>query len=268
MNTISLTPADLLSAAAMLLLLAISSWLLNLNIARRLLISALRMAVQLLLVGMVLRWLFAASGFLPVFLMSAVMLLAAGREIWARQSRPIAGSQGYLLSTSAVAVSNFSVTFIALLVIGNSPWYQPQYAIPLLGMLLGNAMTGTSLAANHLTEQLYQRQIEVEQRLMLGETWQQASLEIRRECMRTGMIPVINSMSAMGLVSLPGMMTGQILGGVAPMEAVKYQILIMLFIAASTGLGVMTIISLSGRVLFDQRHRLRLDRLKAGKKKN
>ena len=103
---------------------------------------------------------------------------------------------------------------------------------------------------------------------MLGETWQQASLEIRRECMRTGMIPVINSMSAMGLVSLPGMMTGQILGGVAPMEAVKYQILIMLFIASSTGLGVMTIISLSGRVLFDQRHRLRLDRLKAGKKNN
>jgi putative ABC transport system permease protein len=94
---------------------------------------------------------------------------------------------------------------------------------------------------------------------MLGQSWQEASGDIRRDCMRTGMIPIINSMAAAGIVSLPGMMTGQILAGTPPVEAVKYQILIMFLIAAGTGLGVICAIWMCGRHLFDQRHRLRLE---------
>jgi putative ABC transport system permease protein len=126
-------------------------------------------------------------------------------------------------------------------------------------MLLGNTMTGVALSVDRLTSQFYEQRNVLEQRLMLGQSWQQASTGIRSDCMRTGMMPIINSMAAAGIVSLPGMMTGQILGGTPPVEAVKYQILIMLLIAAGTGFGVISAIWLTSRHLFDQRHRLRLD---------
>ena len=218
------------------------------------------MIAQLLFIGLVLRYLFAnADGWL-ILLMSLVMLGAAGREVQARQKRRIRGVAGYLIGTGAMFISSFSVTLLALVVIiGVEPWYTPQYAIPLLGMLLGNTMTGISLAADRLSSQFYEQRNVIEQRLMLGQSWQEASSDIRRDCMRTGMMPIINSMAAAGIVSLPGMMTGQILGGTPPVEAVKYQILIILLIAAGTGFGVITAIWMTGRHLFDQRHRLRLD---------
>ncbi|MBI5062443.1 MAG: ABC transporter permease, partial [Desulfatitalea sp.] len=97
----------------------------------------------------------------------------------------------------------------------------------------------------------------------LGEAWNQAIETLRRESIRGGLIPIINSMAAAGLVSLPGMMTGQILGGNPPMEAVKYQILIMFLIAGGTGLGTVAAVWLGSRRLFDERQRLRLDRLKS-----
>jgi len=96
---------------------------------------------------------------------------------------------------------------------------------------------------------------------MLGETSVQAITDIRRESMRAGMIPIINSMAAAGLVSLPGMMTGQILAGAPPVEAVKYQILIMFLISAGTGFGVISVLWLISKRLFDDRHRLRFDQL-------
>ena len=91
---------------------------------------------------------------------------------------------------------------------------------------------------------------------MLGQDANQAVSDIRREAMRAGMIPIINSMAAAGIVSLPGMMTGQILAGAAPVEAVKYQILIMFMITAGTGFGVISVLWLISKRLFDDRERL------------
>jgi putative ABC transport system permease protein len=264
MGVVSLSSLDLALAASLLVILSLLSMMLSLGLERKILFFASRMTAQLLLVGLVLRFLFASGSFLLVMLMSTVMLLAAGREVQARQKRKIMGMSGYFISISAMFVSSFSVTILSLLVIIQAePWYMPQYAIPLLGMLLGNTMTGISLAMDRMTDQLYARRGEVEQRLLLGQTWQEASRDIRSGCMRTGMIPIINSMAAAGLVSLPGMMTGQILSGMPPVEAVKYQILIMFLIAAGTGFGVISAIWMSGLRLFDERHRLRLEILKA-----
>ena len=260
MDVVSLSSFDLAIAASLLVLLSLISMMFSLGLERKILFLGCRMTAQLLFVGLVLRYLFASGSFLLVLLMSAVMLFAAGREVQARQKRKIIGFSGYLLSICAMFVSSFSVTVLALLVIVQvEPWYTPQYAIPLLGMLLGNTMTGISLAMDRMTDQLHGRRAEVEQRLLLGQTWQEASRDIRSDCMRTGMMPIINSMAAAGLVSLPGMMTGQILSGTPPVEAVKYQILIMFLIAAGTGFGVVSSIWMSGLLLFDERHRLRLD---------
>jgi putative ABC transport system permease protein len=260
MNVISLSSFDLAIAASLLVVLSLVSMLLSLGLEKKIILFACRMTAQLLLIGLVLRYLFASGSLLLVLSMATVMLLAAGREVWARQQRKIAGISGYTLSIAAMFVSSFSVTALALLVIIRvEPWYTPQYAIPLLGMLLGNTMTGISLAMDRMTDQLFRQRGVVEQRLLLGQSWQEASRDIRSDCMRTGMIPIINSMAAAGLVSLPGMMTGQILGGTPPVEAVKYQILIMFLIAAGTGFGVISAIWMSGMLLFDKRHRLRLE---------
>ncbi|TKB25317.1 iron export ABC transporter permease subunit FetB [Desulfopila sp. IMCC35006] len=266
MDVIALTGVDLGLAASLLLLLSVLSVMLSLGLERKIIFFGCRMTAQLLLIGLVLRFLFASGSLLLVLLMSTIMLLAAGREVQARQKRKIIGLSGYLISVCAMFVSSFSVTVLALVVIIQvKPWYTPQYAIPLLGMLLGNTMTGIALALDRMTDQLHGRRGEVEQRLLLGQSWQEASSDIRRDCMRTGMMPIINSMAAAGLVSLPGMMTGQILGGTPPVEAVKYQILIMFLIAAGTGFGVVSAIWMSGLHLFDARHRLRLEILKSDK---
>ncbi len=249
-------------AALLVLALAGTGYLARLGITRNLLIAALRTVIQLALIGLVLEALFASSGFYWIALMALVMLLVAGREVVARQGRRLQGWWAFGIGTGSMFVSSFSVTVLALsVVIGPDPWYTPQYAIPLLGMMLGNTMTGVSLALDRLNESVWRQRAVIENRLMLGQTWKQALEDIRRDAMRSGMMPSINAMAAAGIVSLPGMMTGQILAGSPPAVAVKYQILVMLIITVGTGFGALMAVSWGGRRLFDDRERLRLDRL-------
>ena len=191
------------------------------------------------------------------------MLGVAGYEVMARQQKRFIGIWGIGIGTLSMFISSFSLTLLATqLVIGIEPWYTPQYLIPLLGMLLGNTMSGIALALNNLTENATKLRGEIEARLILGHGWNSAIEEIRRNALRTGMIPIINAMAAAGVVSLPGMMTGQILAGSPPMDAAKYQIMIMLLIAVGTGLGAIVAVWIASHRLFDERQRLRLDRLR------
>lgn len=139
------------------------------------------------------------------------------------------------------------------------PWYDPQYVIPLLGMVLGNALTGTSLALDRFMEDVVGKRSQIESLLALGATRWEAAHETIKEALRTGMIPTINSMMVLGVVSLPGMMTGQMLAGVEPTNAVRYQIVIYFTIAAGTALANLGIVLLAFRVLFSDNHQLRLD---------
>jgi putative ABC transport system permease protein len=265
LSLISLSPWDLTLAAALVLLLALMSWRLHLGVERRVLIAALRSAVQLSLIGLVLEVLFAQTRLPLIGLMALVMLAVAGWEVMARQKRRYAGAWGYSIGTLSMFLSSFSVLMLALTVIvGVEPWYQPQYLIPLLGMLLGNTMSGIAIALDNLTRQAWEGRGRIEARLLLGETWDTAIGEIRRDSLRAGLIPIVNAMATAGLVSLPGMMTGQILAGSPPMEAAKYQLMIMFLISAGTGLGSVAAVWVGSRRLFDERQRLRLDRLKAG----
>jgi putative ABC transport system permease protein len=149
-------------------------------------------------------------------------------------------------------------------ILGNDPWYAPQYSIPLLGMLLGNTMNGIAIAMDRLTSAAWEKRNIIEARLVLGERWDLAVSDLRVQAVRSGMIPIINAMAAAGIVSLPGMMTGQILAGAPPVEAVKYQILIMFLIAVGTGLGTLAAVTIGSRHLFDERQRLCLERLQSG----
>jgi len=261
---IPLTPLDLSMTAALLCLLAALSWLLRLGVGRRLLIAAARSTVQLMLLGMILKTLFAQTSLPLLGLMALVMLGVAGYEVMARQQRRFRGLWGYGLGTLSMFLSSFTITLLALtVVIQVDPWYQPQYLIPLLGMLLGNTMSGIAIALDNLTRTAWEQRLRIEARLILGHSWQQAISEIRRDALRSGLIPIINAMTTAGIVSLPGMMTGQILAGSPPMEAAKYQLMILLLIAAGSGLGSMAAVWGGSRRLFDERERLRLDRISA-----
>ena len=261
-GVIPVTPLDLAIAATLVAVLALLSLPTRLGIARPLAVGSARTVVQLLLVGLVLDTLFAIESPWLIGAWALVMLLVAGREVIARQSRRYRGGRGYGIGLSSMFVSSFSVTLLALVVlIEVDPWYSPRYAIPLLGMLLGNTMTGVAVALDRLTQGAWEQRAIIEQRLMLGQAHRTATEALRRQAMRAGLIPIANSMAAAGLVSLPGMMTGQILAGVSPFDAVKYQILVMFLIAAGTGFGTMLAVRLGTAALFDPRDRLRLDRL-------
>ncbi len=262
MELIPLSPWDLALAATLVGLLAALSWLLHLGIGRRLLIAAARSGVQLTLLGLVLRVLFAQTSPPLLGLMALVMLAVAGYEVMARQQRRFRGLWGYGLGTISMFLSSFTITFLALtLVIQVHPWYRPQYLIPLLGMLLGNTMSGIAIALDNLTRTAWDQRGRIEARLVLGHSWQEAISEIRRDALRSGLIPIINAMTTAGIVSLPGMMTGQILAGSPPMEAAKYQLMILLLIAGGSGLGSLAAVWGGSRRLFDERERLRLDRV-------
>lgn len=264
MNLISLSAFDLALAAALVILLALLSIRLKLGVAGQLIVAAFRTVAQLMLIGLILKSIFSYVHLGWISLLALVMLLLAGREVMARQKYRLRGWWGFGLGAVSMFISSFSITLIALNVIINvEPWYTPQYAIPLLGMMLGNTMNGISLGQDRLNQSAWQQRAIIESRLMLGWNWSRAIADIRQDSIRTGLMPIINAMAAAGIVSLPGMMTGQILAGTAPMEAVKYQILIMFLITAGTGFGTFVSVWFGSRRLFDERQRLRLDRLVA-----
>jgi len=259
---IALSYVDLLLASVFLALNALFSILLQLRLERQLIVSALRMVVQLLMVGLVLKTVFSLASPWITLLAAVVMVLFAGREIWARQERRLKGFWGVGLGATTMLAAGTIVTVFALTTqLSPTPWWSPQYALPLFGMILGNTMTGISLGLDTLHTALQRERVAVEAKLLLGSSrWDAVSVACQR-AIRSGFTPIINSMAATGVVSLPGMMTGQILSGVDPQEAVKYQLLITLLIGGATGLGVLAATFASIWRLTDSRHRLRLDRL-------
>ncbi len=260
-ETVTLNHWNILFAAAMVVGLGILLAYYRLGVTRTLLVSSVRLVVQLLLIGYVLTFLFSGGHLGYVVAMAAVMLLVAAREIMARQKRRLKGWRSFGVGAATLFVSSFAIALFGLLVVVRpEPWYLPQYAIPLLGMIMSNTMSAISLSMDRLTEALHDNRGIVEQRLALGETARTAILPYKRDCIRTGIMPVVNSMATAGIVSLPGMMTGQILAGADPTQAVNYQIIIWFLIAGGVGFGMVAALRMLEARLFDERQRLRLDR--------
>jgi putative ABC transport system permease protein len=262
MNYISISYLDLALASMLLLLNAGLSMMMSLGLSRQLFISAARMTVQLLLVGLVLKAVFAVGSLWMTITLAVIMGLFAGYEVRARQERRLRGVWGYGIGAGAVMFAGTVVTLFALnVLLEPEPWYTPRYAIPLLGMILGNVMTGVSLALNDLGLNLGRERNAIEAQLLLGASRWQALKPATRRALRSGFIPIINAMAATGVVALPGMMTGQILAGIDPTEAVRYQLLVMFLLAGAAGLGVYLAVFMTLSRVTDDRHRLRLDRL-------
>ncbi|MEM9633274.1 MAG: ABC transporter permease [Pseudomonadota bacterium] len=256
---------DLIAASLFLILNAVFSITLNLGLAKTLIVSALRMSVQLFLVGLILKAIFLSGSLIWTLLAAIIMVGFAGHEIWARQDRRLKGLWGPGLGAGVMLVCGSLITIYGLAgQIRPDPVWQPQYSLPLFGMILGNTMNGVSLGLDTLHTSIAKGKRDVEAQLLLGRSRWEATRPATRQALRAGFTPIINSMAATGVVSLPGLMSGQILSGVDPQQAVKYQLLIMFLIGGSTGLGVIGATFCSLWRLTDTRHRLRLDRLSGG----
>lgn len=240
---IDLSTADLVLTFGFVLVTLALSFQRRLGLEKELGIGAVRTLVQLVLVGYVLRYVFALRLWLVVVAILAVMGVAAGRIAVQRQQHRFPAI--YPITTGSIfVVSLLTLGIITWVIINVQPWYEPRYLIPLAGMVIGNAMNGAALAANRLTGEMRNRRGEVEAYLALGGTPKQATQQVVRETMRATMIPTINSLMSVGIVHLPGVMTGQLLSGTSPLTAVKYQILIMymlVFVVAYTGIAVVTL---------------------------
>lgn len=240
-------------AALLILVNGVISILLNLGLGRRLLLAAMCTVVQLLLIGLVLQWVFRLDRWYVVLGLMGVMTMVAG--IAATQRTQVRYPGIWWRSIASVGASSGVVAALALgVIVYVRPWYTPQYAIPLLGMILGNTLNGVSLGLDRLGGELSRRRFEVEMSLALGATRWEAARPLVQQAVKTGLIPTINAMMVVGIVSLPGMMTGQILAGANPVDAVKYQIVIMFLLAASTALGTVSVVLLSYQRVFNERH--------------
>ncbi len=262
-------------ATSLILISCAISLALQLGLERRLLLASIRTVVQLLLVGLILQWVFApGQPWYMIVLIIAVMTLVAGISAVRRTERRYKG----VWSDSVVSMwaSSWLVGFVALMAIiqiphRGYPWYDPQYSIPLLGMILGNTLNGISLGLDRFGDELAGKRNQIETLLALGATRWEAARSSIQTAVRTGMIPTINTMMVVGIVSLPGMMTGQIIAGMPPNQAVLYQIVIMFLIAAGTSIGTVSVVLLAYFRLFNSQHQFLPDRLvkkdEAGRRK-
>ena len=249
---------QLLIASVLVLVAGLVSIALRLKLERQLLIAAVRTVVQLSLVGYVLKWVFRLETPAVIGAIGLVMVFVAGRAAVSRPSRTFSGITFRAFFTLILVGFATTVTVTGA-VVGVEPWYKPQYAIPLLGMILGNSLNGLSLCIDSFLESMSERHREVEMQLALGATAWEAAREPLADAVRRGMIPTINSMMVVGIVSLPGMMTGQILEGADPLNAVKYQIIVMFMLATATALSSMLMAGFVFRKLFNSKHQLQLD---------
>lgn len=253
---IDLSYLDLAVVYALVLLVIGLARLRGIGQERDMLIASLRMVVQLLALGYVLHLVFALSSPAPVLLILLIMAAFSVQAVAARVKDRMPNF--YRVVGVAIFVGCGGATFFfCSLVIGLAPWYDPRYLVPLAGMIIGNSMTGASLAAERLAAEMQDRRDEMEALLCLGASSRQAAREAVRSAYRAALIPSINAMAAMGIVFIPGMMTGQILSGTDPIIAVKYQIAIMCVITGSVAVTSLLILILGYRGYFTPAQQLR-----------
>lgn len=259
-QSIGPTRADLLwSTLPVLAVLALLAWR-RLGQVAPLVVSMLRLVAQLGLLSIALGWIFAANSPWIVGAVTLAMLLVSAHTVGSRQ----VGQRRRVRVEALISIGLATLIVMAValrLALRLDPWYDARTVIPLVGMVLGNSVTGVSLAAERLEGELRAERDRVELRLALGATSRQAALPALRAAIRAALTPIINNMAIAGIVSIPGMMTGQLLAGADVNDALRYQILIYLAISGTVGLGTLGLLALRLRRYFTTSHQLRTDRL-------
>ncbi len=227
------------------------------NLVKKLFVASLRMSVQLVLAGLVLTYVFKNPH--PAFVL-AYLAVIIGFTVW----RVLGQNKGLnprfkLVIGLSILFSGLAVlAFFILAVVGESP-FNPQYVIPIAGMLMGNTMTGVGLGVRSFRAGLKDQRRRIAALLNIGAPPRDILLPFVRQAMETALLPTLNSMMGMGIVSLPGMMTGQILSGTLPMTAILYQIAIMIAICAVVCLASFGALHFGYQTLYNERNQILLE---------
>ncbi len=257
MNVIDIGPLQLVYCLVFILIASAGSLVLKLGLERELVIGTIRAFAQLGIMGYVLKFIFDLDNVWLILLLFSFMVFWAAHAIRGRVKEQAV--QIFIPTFISMVLSYTLVSIIVTSVIVQvKPWYTPQYFIPLSGMIIGNSMNAITIALDRLFSDIRKQRDQVELALCLGATYQEATMSIFRDTIRAGMIPSINALMTVGLVSIPGMMTGQILAGSNPVIAIKYQIIVMLMLVASTAIGSMIVITVMRKRCFTKAHQLML----------
>lgn len=223
---------------------------------KQILISTVRMTVQLVLVGYLLVYLF--DNINPFFTIGVVIIMEvfAVYNIFKRAKYRLSKRLKRAVAISMTIGTLSCLFYFLLVVLRVNPWYNPRYFIPIAGMIIGNSMTGVSVGVNQLVDGMQTKKHLVESALMLGASPKIAAKDIVNSAFDSAILPTINSMLGMGIVFLPGMMTGQILSGTSPLTAIEYQIAIMLSILGSVALTVVIFVQLGYKSFFNSEDQL------------
>src|SRR5262249_21754191 len=173
-----------------------------------------------------------------------------------------AGARRRLVMITGVAMLvawGVTLLYVSTLVVRVAPWYTPQYLIPLFGMIVGSAMNAAAIAAERLHSEITARRAEIEAYLALGAHSRHASHAAVRQAMRASLIPTVNGLMVVGVVTLPGMMTGQILAGASPLMAIRYQIVVAFMQAAAVAMTTAIVTLWYRRTFFTPALQLRLE---------
>ena len=254
---LDISPWQLAVCMVFVLTSAGASLALRLGLGKDLVVGTVRAVSQLFLMGYVLKFIFALNMPAPTLGIFLVMMVTAAWIIGGRIKQKVIPVRMPVFLSMLLTYSVTSYLVVGV-VVGADPWWMPQYFIPLSGMIVGNSMNAIAIALERLFSDLKTRRNEVEMRLSLGATAREASRDILAGAVRAGMIPSINSLMGVGLVFLPGMMTGQILTGADPVSAIKYQIVVMLMLVASTAMGSLLTATLVRNRCFGPAHQLLL----------
>lgn len=248
-GVIPISNFQLALSVILVLIAGLISAALKLELLKPLLWGTVRTFIQLTLIGYALTFIFNVNNLWFIILIVTLMCLVASGT--ASKRTPNAGHYPLVLGFISLWVSTFLVgTIVVVLVISPEPWYSARIVIPIFGMILGNSMNGIALSLDRLFSEVKSRISEIEALLCFGAMPWEAVRDCVKEALRAGMTPTINSLMVVGLVSLPGMMTGQILGGADPKQAVRYQIVVMLMIAAAVAIGCLLLTLMSYKKIF------------------
>jgi len=240
-------------------LFLIKKW--QLDLEKTLLIGTVRTFVQLTLMGYVLTWFFGQRHWAFMLLLLFIMILIASYEGQRRQKQAIPHFF-YAMLVALLGASFLILGTILLFILDVKPWYSPYAAIPIAGMIIGNGLNSTSLTANRFMGELKHREKEIETLLALGATPKVAVYDAMKASIQAALIPNINSLMTVGLVQLPGVMTGQILAGIDPIVAVRYQIMTMYMWFTTATVANMIMLAIVYRQFFTKQFQLKRELLR------
>lgn len=237
-SVINLTNSQMLLTYVFVVIAMVITSFNGLNRNKEFIIGTIRMTVQLFIAGFVLVYIFDSSSIVLSTLMILLMeFFAIFNIVSSKKGQLSKGLIGSIVIAQLIGTI-FTLIFFLILVVRPDPIYDPQYLIPLGGMIIGNSMTGINLALNQMLKSIENKRVNIEGALMLGASPRMAMDKIIQDAFDTAITPSLNGIKNMGIITLPGMMTGQILGGVSPLIAIRYQIAIMTAILSSVTICV------------------------------